>query len=74
MIDDDLARLRAHRDNIHRYRRLLCTQLSELERQFVQKRLAEEESAFEASAAPALPVGLFSVKSQTANVNTGAHP
>ena len=31
MIDENLARLRAHRNNIHRYRRLLATKLTELE-------------------------------------------
>ncbi|MGY4292040.1 hypothetical protein ACVWXN_000132 [Bradyrhizobium sp. i1.4.4] len=30
MLDEDLARIRAHRNNIHRYR-LLRTKLSELE-------------------------------------------
>lgn len=72
MLDDDLPRFRAHRENIHRYRRLLCTQLSELERQFVQKRLAEEEAAFEASAAQAFPSTPFSVNRQNANME--AHP
>ena len=28
MIDENLARLRAHRNNIHRYRRLLATHRS----------------------------------------------
>jgi len=32
MIDENLARLRAHRHNIHRYRRLLATKLTDLER------------------------------------------
>ena len=38
MLDEDLARIRAHRNNIHRYRRLLRTKLSELERQFIERR------------------------------------
>ena len=45
MIDEKLARLRAHRNNIHRYRRLLATNLSEVERAYIQKRLREEEEA-----------------------------
>jgi hypothetical protein len=45
MLDADLARIRAHRDNIHRYRRLLRTRLSDLERQFIERRLAEEQNA-----------------------------
>ena len=47
MIDQQLARLHAHRSNIQRYRNLLQTSLTELERQFVQRRLTEEESNLE---------------------------
>jgi hypothetical protein len=47
MIDEKVARLRAHGNNINRYRRLLTTNLSELERQFVERRLNEEEAAME---------------------------
>jgi hypothetical protein len=39
------AKMRAHRDNIRRYRRILATGLTETERQFVTRRLAEERSA-----------------------------
>jgi hypothetical protein len=41
MIDDQLAR--AHRNNIRRYR----TSLTEFERQFVERRLNEEQSKLE---------------------------
>ena len=44
MIDQQLARLRTHRNNIQRYRNRLQTNLTELERQFVEKRLIEEQS------------------------------
>jgi hypothetical protein len=54
MIDQQLARLRTHRSNIQRYRNLLKTSLKELERQFVQKRLTEEQSNLE-SLATSLP-------------------
>lgn len=54
MIDRQLARLRAHRSNIQRYRNLLQTSLTELERQFVEKRLTEEQSNLE-SVANSLP-------------------
>jgi hypothetical protein len=54
MIDQQLARLRTHRSNIQRYRNLLKTSLTELERQFVQKRLTEEQSNLE-SLATSLP-------------------
>jgi hypothetical protein len=50
MIDQQLARLRSHRSNIQRYRNLLKTSLTELERQFVQKRLTEEQSNLESLA------------------------
>ena len=48
MLDENLARLRAHRNNIHRYRRLLKTKLSDIERQFIERRLQEEQSAMAA--------------------------
>jgi hypothetical protein len=45
MIDENLARLRAHRNNIHRYRRLLETKLTYLERAYIERRLNEEQAA-----------------------------
>ncbi|EAQ36910.1 hypothetical protein NB311A_07168 [Nitrobacter sp. Nb-311A] len=39
------ASMRAHRDNIRRYKRILKTDLTDLERQFVVRRLVEEQSA-----------------------------
>ena len=50
MIDQQLARLRTHRTNIQRYRNLLQTSLTDLARQFVQKRLTEEQSNLESLA------------------------
>jgi hypothetical protein len=50
MIDQQLVRLRTHRRNIQRYRNLLQTSLTDLERQFVQKRLTEEQSNLESLA------------------------
>ena len=47
MLDAQFARLRTHRNNIARYRRLLNTNLTDLERQFIEKRLSEEQSEFE---------------------------
>ena len=44
MIDQQLARLRTHRN-------LLQTNLTELERQFVEKRLIEEQSNLDSLAA-----------------------
>ena len=50
MIDEKFARLRTYRNNIDRYHRLLKTELSELERQFIERRLNEEKSAMESLA------------------------
>jgi hypothetical protein len=46
MPDDEITiRLQAHRQNVARYRSLLRTELTELERAFIDRRIAEEESA-----------------------------
>jgi hypothetical protein len=44
MTDEQMARMRTHRNNIYRYRHLLQTELTELERDFIEKRLTEEQS------------------------------
>jgi hypothetical protein len=41
MIDSDIQ-VRGHRRNIERYCRLLATELTDLERQYLHKRIAEE--------------------------------
>ena len=51
MVDENLARLRAHRNNIHRYRRLLATHLSDLERAYIERRLQEEREILKKAAA-----------------------
>ena len=58
MIEEKLARLRAHRNNIHRYRRLLSTKLTDLERSYIEKRLQEEETASIALLQTPFPVRL----------------
>jgi len=58
MTDEKLARLRTHRNNIHRYRRLLRTQLSELERQYLERRLSEEQIAVERLSTTIFPLTL----------------
>jgi hypothetical protein len=45
MTEENLARLRTHRNNIHRYRGLLRTQLTDLERGFIETRTSEEMEA-----------------------------
>jgi hypothetical protein len=47
MMDENIACLRTHRNNIARYRRLLQTKLTDLERQFIERRLSEEQSEYE---------------------------
>jgi hypothetical protein len=42
MDEKRVARLRAHQLNIERYQRLLKTRLSEVETQFLERRLSEE--------------------------------
>jgi hypothetical protein len=44
MVEEKAVRLCAHRNNIHRYRRLLRTQLTDLERQYLEQRMSEEQS------------------------------
>ncbi|BAC51838.1 bsr6573 [Bradyrhizobium diazoefficiens USDA 110] len=62
MIDEELALLRAHRNNIGRYQRLLKTELTEVERRFIERRLSEERSAIEKLAASAFPLTLRAPK------------
>ncbi|MET4384510.1 hypothetical protein ABIB73_000245 [Bradyrhizobium sp. F1.4.3] len=53
MTDEEVARLRAHDSNISRYRQLLKTNLSDLERRFLEQRLSEERSTVDNLAQPA---------------------
>ena len=55
MLDERFARLRTRRDNIARYRGLLRTNLTDLERQFIERRLSEEQSEFELLSGGILP-------------------
>jgi 5-bromo-4-chloroindolyl phosphate hydrolysis protein len=41
------ARVLGHRQNIERYCRLLATELTDLERQYLHKRIAEEHAQLE---------------------------
>ncbi len=56
MLDEAFARIRVHRNNIHRYRRLLETSLSDLERQFIERRLSEEQAVLDALASETFPL------------------
>jgi hypothetical protein len=56
MLDELLARYRAHRQEIDRCRRsLLQTSLTELEQRLIERRIAEEEAALSALAFRASP-------------------
>ncbi len=48
MTNETSARVRTHRNNILRYRKLLESKLIEHERQYIQRRIVEEQSALEA--------------------------
>jgi hypothetical protein len=50
MIEESFVRIRTHRNNVHRYRQLLKTMLTGAERQFIERRLLEEELAIESLA------------------------
>ncbi|MCA6116854.1 hypothetical protein J6524_18450 [Bradyrhizobium sp. WSM 1738] len=86
MIYESLARMRTHRSNIHRYRagerpfgagppdtrsaQLFQTELTELERQYVERRLSEERAALDAVANTTLPFGLPSPRTLPEGVST----
>ena len=47
MFEETLARLRTHHKNVQRYRQLLETSLTDFEREYIGKRLSEEQAAIE---------------------------
>lgn len=56
MIDEKFSLLRTHRNNIARYCWLLQSKLTEHERQFIERRMSEENSAMEKLAASTFPI------------------
>jgi hypothetical protein len=62
MTDEQFARLRTYRNNIHRYRILLSTPLSDLERQFIKRRLSEELHEMETLSASTFPASLGALR------------
>jgi hypothetical protein len=73
MFEENLARIRAHRNNIHRYRRLRRTELSALERDFIDRRMADEQVALDALVAETFPVTFpLARDSSSASSNMGA--
>ena len=47
MTDLRTAKILSHRRNIQRYGRLLATELTEIERQYLHRRIAEEQAELE---------------------------
>ena len=70
MFDENLARIRTHRNNIYRYRRLLRTELSDLEHDFVEKRMADEQAALDALVAETFPV-TFPLPKEPSSASSG---
>ena len=58
MMDENLARFRAHRNNVFRYRRLLATRLTDLERAYIERRLEEELASMDALSEDTFPSSL----------------
>ena len=57
-IDDSLSEIRSLRNDIWRYRKVLQTDLSDAEREMVEKRLLERRSMFEELVAITFPFAL----------------
>ena len=74
LIDQRLEQLRAHRNNIRRYRWLMGTQLSDLERQFIERRLAEELDAMQRVASSVPPLGARPMSIRAAGKSGENHP
>ena len=58
MTGQRVQRLRAYRNNIQRYRRLLTTRLMDHERAYIERRLNEEKAAIKAVLQECLPEGI----------------
>jgi hypothetical protein len=56
IIDENLVVLRTHRQNIDRYLRLLQTNLTALERDFIERRIVEEQTALDCPASDTVPI------------------
>ena len=62
MLDEKLERLRTHQRGIERYRRLLATRLSDLERAYIERRLSEEQASVRALLRETFPDRLFALR------------
>jgi len=73
MFEENLALLRTHHKNVQRYRQLLGTSLTDFEREYIGKRLLEEQLAIETLSANA-PSEARSSGPWAASVETAASP
>jgi hypothetical protein len=73
MFEENVARIRAHRNNIHRYRRLLRTELSDLERDFIDRQMAHEQAALDALVAETFPV-TFPLPKESSSTSSSMEP
>ena len=71
MLDQDFARIRVHSNNIDRYRRLLRTELSDLERRYLKRRLREERAALAALTTEGFSPALARREAQVASALLG---
>ena len=74
MLDEDLAPIRAPRNNTNPYRRLLRTKVSEWDPHFIKRRLAEEQPALDALTADTFPVAFAMPKGSAGSEGAGAEP
>jgi hypothetical protein len=80
MLDEKLERLRTHQAGIERYRRLLATRLSDLERAYIERRLSEHQASMRALLRDMFPdrltARLSRIKGRTKNLGMAAllHP
>ena len=72
MFEETLARLRTHHKNVQRYRQLLETGLTDFEREYIGKRLSEEQAAIEVLSADVPTEALSGSVAQIPNGNPPA--
>ena len=65
--DEECAYLSAHHQNIDHYRRLLRTRPTALERNFIERRIAEERNALDRLASETVPIVAKEETSQVLN-------
>ena len=69
----NVERLRAHQNNIRRYRRLLATHLTDLERAYIERRLNEEQASMETLLREEFPDRLSARLADRSVIDSGTH-